>query len=176
MLGLFIQCGMAILLLLAAVQLRASINRQRSKDWEGILARIVRYEGRLSQLSYGSIFSSGLACPTDEVWDRIDGRQGIWAIFINAGVLLEAMSYLERFGNRTPQFQQTMEELREQGRRVRVSAMIVLLRSLMPLRQGPAAISDIALIYTCLVAGLSLAISDHCPELLIKYRFFIKQS
>src|ERR1700761_1109406 len=178
MFGILLQGAMAIVLFLAAVHLRLSIRRQRSREWAQILAGIVQSGGRLSQLSYGSIFSSGLDCRIDEVWERIDGTRGLWAIFRNAGVFLEAINYMESFCDPDPRFRRAMDELRQEIRRLRSAVLMVLLRCLLVSRRGTVflTVGETARTYTALVAQLSLAINDNCPELLIPYRFFIMQS
>jgi len=178
MLVIVLQFALALTLFIGAIRLQVSISRQRSKEWEQILAGIAQLDGCLSQLSHGSIFSGGLDCPVDEVWDRIGGKRGIWAIFRNAGVLLEAMNYMEKIGEPNPRLLRTIGQLRKEGRHVRIVASVAFLKCLLtfPGRSACFAAGETASEYIALVAQTSLAISDNCPELLIQYRYFITQS
>jgi len=178
MLWIILQVALAAALLVGAFRLQVSLHRQRSREWSQILAGLSQSGGSLSQLSYGSIFSAGLDCPVAEVWDKIDGTRGLWAIFRNAGVLLEALNYMESDCETSPSFLQLIGHIRENGRRVRIAAAVGLLKSLLSTpRQRPVLTAgEIAAVYIALVAEMSLAISDNCPELLIEYRYSITQS
>lgn len=176
--AIFFKAVIALALLFGAIHTLVSLRRQRSKEWEEILNGIVQPGVRLSQLSYDSIFSSGMECPIDEVCERIDGPRGVWAIFKNAGIFLEAMTYVETHGESNRRLQQTIGQLREEARRLRFIALLVFLRCLVTSRHKGVslAVGETARAYTALVSQLSLAINDHCPELMIHYRFFVVQS
>lgn len=178
MLWILLQVALAAALFVGAIRLQVSLHRQHSREWRQILAGLSKSGGCLLQLSYGSIFSAGLECPIAEVWDMIDGTRGLWAIFRNTGVLLEALNYMEGDCKTNPRFLQLIAQLRENARRVRISAAVGLSKCLLapPKLRPVLTAGEIAAGYIALVAEISLAISDNSPELLIEYRYSMTQS
>ena len=178
MIVIILQFVLAVALLAGAAHLLVSLNRQRSKEWAEIMEGIARNDGDLSQLSYGSIFSDGLDCPTDEVWSRINGRRGLWAIYRNAGVILEAVEYLQSISVDIPSFQRTLQQLREEGKRLRIALLAAYLTHLLtfPMKRSSPPVGRVVKAYLALIAGMSLAVSDYAPDLLIQYRYFVSQS
>jgi hypothetical protein len=71
---------------------RASMQRRNHQSWDSLISRLKPdWTGR--QLSDHFLWKEGLNSTPDETWNRIQGTRGLWAMFKNAGVLLEIAHY-----------------------------------------------------------------------------------
>jgi hypothetical protein len=122
---------MSILLQVAAVvpvaaylgYLRARMRRRNRQSWESLIARLKPgWSGR--QLSEHFLWKEGLSSTPDETWERIQGTRGLWAMFNNAGVLLEMADFAAHHSDSVdPSLLQT---LRTDAIQIRLCTLITL--------------------------------------------------
>lgn len=75
--------------------LRFSVARRSKQSWESLIARLQQgWSGR--QLSEHFLWKEGLSSTPDETWVHIQGTRGLWAMFKNAGVMLQMADFAAR--------------------------------------------------------------------------------
>ncbi len=75
--------------------LRISVGRRNAQSWESLIARLqTGWSGR--QLSEHFLWKEGLSSTPDETWVQIQGTRGLWAMYKNAGVMLQMADFAAR--------------------------------------------------------------------------------
>ena len=74
---------------------RAGAQRRSEESWDSLLARL-RPDWSARELSDHFLWREGLSTPPEETWERIRGAHGLWAMYQNAGVMLEMAAYAAR--------------------------------------------------------------------------------
>lgn len=84
----------AVVILVAAYlgHLRSVARRRSVQSWESLVGRL-RPDWSARELSDHFLWKEGLSATSEETWERIRGAHGIWAMYENAGVILEMASY-----------------------------------------------------------------------------------
>jgi hypothetical protein len=75
--------------------LRAGVRRRKAQSWDSLLARL-RPDWSARELSNHFLWKEGLSTTPEETWERIQGAHGLWAMYQNAGVMLEIADYAAR--------------------------------------------------------------------------------
>jgi hypothetical protein len=72
--------------------LRTTMRHRNSQSWDSLIARLKPgWSGR--QLSEHFLWKEGLSSTPDETWEHIQGTRGLWAMYNNAGVMLEMADF-----------------------------------------------------------------------------------
>lgn len=111
-----------------AIYWRRSQAKRRSADWGSIMSRFrSNSEFGFSELTERYLYSPEILATSEDIWPRIDGTNGLWAMFINAGVLMELADYAAAHGGEAvPEL--LIEELRSDALHLRIAVLAALLR------------------------------------------------
>ena len=71
---------------------RLSVWRRNNQTWESLIARL-RHDWSAKNLSEHFLWKEGLNTNPEETWERIQGARGLWAMYHNAGVMLEIADF-----------------------------------------------------------------------------------
>lgn len=153
----------AVLLLFGyAVYWRRSQSRRRAKDWDSIVSRLrSNSEFGFSDVTERYLYSDQITATPADIWRRIDGANGLWAMFTNAGVLLELADYASEHGENVPE--QLIEELRSDALQLRVAVLISLVKYGFS-RSGVAAsvhAHRAASSYSAMLAHMTMLFQEH---------------
>jgi hypothetical protein len=119
--------SIASVLLMAAyaVYWRRNQAKRRAADWDTIVGRLrSNSEFGFSEITDRYLYSDEINATPADIWRRIDGANGLWAMFTNAGVLMELADYATEHGQDVPE--QLIEELRSDALQLRIAVMISL--------------------------------------------------
>jgi hypothetical protein len=102
---------------------RVSAGRRNIQSWEALVARLQPcWSGR--ELSEHFLAREGLSVSPEEIWDRMHGAQGLWAMYRNAGVMLEMAHYAAR--NSASFDSELLASVRSDLVQIRVGALMAL--------------------------------------------------
>jgi hypothetical protein len=102
---------------------RASVRRRNAQSWDSIVARL-RPECSPRELNDPSFRNEALNATPQQMWERIHGAYGLWAIYQNASVMLEMADYAARnSGSVDPELLAT---LRSDAMQIRVCVLMAL--------------------------------------------------
>ena len=164
---LTLQVILLFMMVYAAFITMRSIRWQRSASWADQLRRIRYHNTGLAEVSHGCLFSEGVDTDVIDLKAAIGGNRGLWRIFCNTGILMDALDHIETFSKSNVQFGVCIERLNTEGREVRVSTMMCIVGS------GIWAKREVVLLalerYLAFVAHTSMAIQDFHPQLLSDY-------
>ncbi len=111
-----------------AIHWRRNQARRRNADWDSILARFrSNSEFGFAEVTERYLYSPEIQATPENIWTRIHGAAGLWAMFVNAGVLMELVDYASRHrGEAIPEM--LIEELRSDALQLRMAVLVALLR------------------------------------------------
>lgn len=107
---------------------RRSQAKRRSAGWDAIVSRFrSNNEFGFSDLTERYLYSPEIQATSEDIWPRIHGANGLWAMFVNAGVLMELADYAAAHGGEdVPEL--LVEELRSDALHLRIAVLMALLR------------------------------------------------
>jgi len=111
-----------------AIYWRRTQARRRSADWDSIISRF-RSNGEFgfSDLTERYLYSPAIQATPEDIWPRINGANGLWSMFVNAGVLMELADYAATHGGEAvPEL--LVEELRSDALQLRIAVIAALIR------------------------------------------------
>ena len=73
-----------------AIYWRRNQAKRRGSDWDSIVSRLrSNSEFSFSEVTDRYLYSDEINATPSDIWKRIDGANGLWAMYTNAGVLME---------------------------------------------------------------------------------------
>jgi len=114
-----IQVAAVALIALYFVYWRLRAHRRSHQSWEAMLVRL-HHGWNTGQLSEHFPWKEGLNATPDETWKRIHGARGLWAMYRNAGVMLELADFAVRC---TGADRALLETLRTDATQIRLFAL-----------------------------------------------------
>jgi hypothetical protein len=111
-----------------AIHWRRTQAKRRNASWDSILARLrSNNEFGFSEITERYLYSPEIQATPEDIWPRINGANGLWAMFVNAGVLMELADYAAEHGNEEiPEM--LIEELRSDALQLRIAVLIAMVR------------------------------------------------
>jgi hypothetical protein len=111
-----------------AVYWRRAQAVRRNADWNAIVARFrSNSEFGFAEVSERYLYSPGIQATPEDIWPRINGALGLWAMFTNAGVLMELADYASTHGGEAiPEM--LLEELRSDALQLRLAVLVAIAR------------------------------------------------
>ena len=122
MIIIVLQVVAVALVVLFLVWSRLRISRRNRQSWEGVLARM-RHGWNNGALSEHFPWKEGLNASPDETWARIGGARGLWAMYRNAGIMLELADFAARHVGVD---QAQLGTLRADATQIRLAALLAL--------------------------------------------------
>lgn len=111
-----------------AVYWRRTQNRGRNADWNSIVSRFrSNSEFGFAEVTGRYLYSPEIDATPADIWRRIKGVDGLWAMFVNAGVLMELADYASTHGgDAIPEM--LIEELRSDALQLRLAVLVAMVR------------------------------------------------
>ena len=111
-----------------AIHWRRIQVKRRNASWDSILVRLrSNSEFGFAEITERYLYSPEIQATPQDIWPRINGASGLWAMFVNAGVLMELADYAAAHGNEEiPEM--LIEELRSDALQLRLAVLIAMVR------------------------------------------------
>jgi hypothetical protein len=111
-----------------AVYWRREQAKRRNADWNTIVARFrSNSEFGFAEITDRYLYSPGIQATPEDIWPRIHGADGLWAMFTNVGVLMELADYASTHGGEAiPEM--LVEELRSDALQLRLAVLVAMAR------------------------------------------------
>jgi hypothetical protein len=145
-----------------AVYWRHSQTKRRAAGWDSIVSRLrSNSEFGFSEVTDRYLYSEEINATPADIWQRIDGANGLWAMFTNAGVLMELADYATEHGQDVPE--QLIEELRSDALQLRIAVLISLTKFAFSRSGVPASVHAhrAASAYSSLLAHMTTLFQEH---------------
>jgi hypothetical protein len=141
---------------------RRKQSQRKAADWNSIIARFrSNSEFHFDEVAERYLYSDGIKVTPRDIWSSIDGANGLWAMFTNAGVLMELADYATEHGQDIPE--ELIEELRSDALQIRVAVLIALTKYAFS-RSGVAASVNAhraASAYSAMLAHMTTLFQEH---------------
>jgi hypothetical protein len=148
---------------------RGNMRRRNIQSWDSLLCQL-RSDWSARELSEQFLWKEGLTATTDDIWQRLDGPRGLWAMYQNARVLLEMADYANR--NTLPGSPEIdpmiLASLRSDAMQIRLLVLMALAQY--ALSQATAGVKVNAFraanIYSSMAARMTVLLQDHAAVVL----------
>lgn len=124
-----LQVLVTMLLLLYAGQWRRRQSKKAGESWESIVARLHSNDWGLEDVSERYLYSGVIKVSTQEIWKKIHGVKGLWAMYCNAPVLVQLADYAANYGEGVPE--ELLESLRSDAFQIRICVLMALAQHVM---------------------------------------------
>lgn len=102
---------------------RAGVRRRNTQSWESLIARL-RPDWSARDLSDHFLWKEELNATPEETWKRIQGANGLWAMYQNARVMLEMADFAARNSDSVDRV--LLETLRSDAMHIRLCVLVAL--------------------------------------------------
>jgi len=164
-----LQIAVVSALLVYFAKWRGKMRRRNSQSWDSLLTQL-RSDWSARELSEQFLWKEGLNATTDDIWQRLDGPRGLWAIFQNSRVLLEMADYANRNSapGSDPIDPMVLETLRSDAMQIRLCVLMALAQY--ALSQATAGVKVNAFraadLYSGMAARMTALMQDHAAVVL----------
>jgi hypothetical protein len=124
MLLVIIQVMLTVLLIAYAAFWRRQQAKRRAKTWDGIISQLSGNDWGIEEISERYLYKSDIQVTTKDVWQRIQGCKGLWAMYKNSSVLVQLADYAAEHGEGVDQ--EMLESLRSDAVQIRLCVMLAL--------------------------------------------------
>ena len=107
----------ALLIAYAAFWRRQQMKR-RAKSWNGIISQLRGNDWGIEEISERFLYKSEVQVTPKDVWQRIQGCKGLWAMYKNSPVLVQLADYAAEHGEGVDQ--EMLEGLRSDAFQIRL--------------------------------------------------------
>lgn len=152
----------AVILAYAGYWRRRQSNR-RAASWQEIVARLrPNSEFGFDEVATRYLFGEGINATPQDIWPRIDGAKGLWAMYTNAGVFIQLADYAAEHGTGVPE--EMLEGLRSDAFQIRMCVMMALAQHAFSKSSVGASVNAhrAADSYSIMLARVTAMFQEHC--------------
>jgi hypothetical protein len=119
-----LQVILAALLIGYAAFWRRQQTKRRARTWNGIISQLQINDWGIEEISECFLYKSEVQVTPQDVWHRIQGCKGLWAMYKNCPVLVQLADYAAEHGeNVDPEL---LESLRSDAFQIRLFVLRAL--------------------------------------------------
>ncbi len=122
-----LQIAIVSALLVYFFKWRKNMRRRNNQSWDSLIGQL-RSDWSARDLGEQFLWKEGLSATTEDVWQRLEGPRGLWAIFQNSRVMLEMADYANRnsIPGTEPIDPMVLECLRSDAMQIRLCVLMAL--------------------------------------------------
>jgi hypothetical protein len=119
-----LQVILTTLLIGYAVFWRKQQMKRRDKSWNGIISQLRCNDWGIEEITERFLYKSEVQVTPKDVWQRINGCKGLWAMYKNCPVLVQLADYAAEHGEDVNQ--EMLEGLRSDAIQIRLCVLLAL--------------------------------------------------
>ena len=166
---LFLQIAIVSALLVYFAKWRRAMRRRNIQSWDGLLCQL-RSDWSARELSSQFLWKEGLTATTDDIWQRLDGPRGLWAMYQNSRILLEMADYANRnmLPGSTPIDPMVLEAIRSDAMQIRLCVLMALGQYALSKATAGTKVNAFraADLYSSMAARMTALLQDHAAVVL----------
>jgi hypothetical protein len=150
---------------------RASMRRRNSQSWEALVGQL-RSDWSAKELGEQFLWKEGLSATTDDIWQRLDGPRGLWAMFQNTRVMIEMADYASRNSlGSEPIDPMVLETLRSDAMQIRLCVIMALAQYALSQATEGVKVNAYraANIYSGMAASMTAILQEHAAVMVPDY-------
>ena len=158
----------ALLVAYAGFWRRQQTNR-RAKSWNGIISQLTDNDWGIEEITERYLYKSGIRATPKDVWQRIDGCKGLWAMYKNAPVLVQLADYAAEHGQGVDE--ELLEGLRSDAFQIRLCVMLALAQHMLSASSPGASVNAHRAVatYSAMMVKLTAFIQEYSTPLFPSY-------
>ena len=118
-----IQVLITALMLTYAGYWRRRQTRRRTESWDQIVLRLRPNDWGFENVTRRYLYSEEIEATPSDVWQRIEGSKGLWAMYTNAPVLVQLVDYAAEHGDgQVPE--ELLESIRSDAFQIRMCVLM----------------------------------------------------
>jgi len=145
-------------------------ERLRSSNWDWIASQLrSNNEFNFDSVSRRYLYEDGITATPSNVWEKINGVMGLWAMFRNAGLFLRLADYATDHGAEAPE--ELLESLRADAVQIRVAVLLATAKYLTTCSQVAASVNAYraATAYSSMLMHMTKLFRDHSALLFPRF-------
>jgi len=147
---------------------RAQAQRKR-RSWDEIVAALRANDWGLDEVSERYLYRGGIKATPTDIWGRIHGARGLWAMYTNAPLLVQLADYAAEHG--TDPDEALLEGLRSDAFQIRLCVLLALTKYAMSRSTVGASVNAhrATALYSEMLARLTTLFQESAGQLFPKY-------
>ena len=163
------QILLAISLLVSLGLWRRAQARRKQRSWDEIVSALRANDWGINEVSERFLYRGGIKATPGDIWKRIDGARGLWAMYRNAPLLVQLADYAAEHG--TSPDEALLERLRSDAFQIRLGVLMALAKYAMS--RSTVGASENAhratALYSEMLARLTTLFQDSAAQIFPKY-------
>jgi hypothetical protein len=164
-----LQVILATLLIGYAAFWRRQQTKRRSRTWQGIISQLQGNDWGIEEISERFLYKSEVQVTAQDVWQRIQGCKGLWAMYKNSPLLVQLADYAAEHGEDVDR--EMLEGLRRDAFQIRVSVLMALGQYVFSASSVGAAVNAHRAVatYSAMLVRLTAFIQEYSTSLFPSY-------
>jgi hypothetical protein len=164
-----LQVILAALLISYAGLWRRQQTRRRARTWDGIVSQLCGNDWGIEEITERFLYKSEVHVTPKDVWHRIQGCKGLWAMYKNAPVLVQLADYAAEHGDGVNP--EMLEGLRSDAFQIRICVLLALGQYLFSASSVGAAVNAHRAVatYSAMLVRLTAFIQEYSTSLFPSY-------
>src|SRR5277367_3528618 len=157
-----IQVLLTALVLAYAGYWRKRQSKRRSESWDEIVLRLRPNDWGYEEITKRYLYSDQVIATSEDVWERISGAKGLWAMYCNAPILVQLADYAaEHGGGVVPE--ELLASIRTDAFQIRMCVLMALAQHVFSRSSVAARVSAhrATASYSALLARLTAVFQEH---------------
>lgn len=158
----------AALLVYAGIWRRQQVRR-KARSWDELVAQLRANDWGFDDIADRYLYKGGIHATPHDIWSRIDGARGLWAMFVNARILVQLADYAATHGE-TPD-EELLESLRSDAFQIRLCVLLALGKYAASRSTVGASVNAhrAAGLYSEMLARLTHLLQEHAAQFFPRY-------
>jgi hypothetical protein len=166
-----IQVLLTALMLAYAGYWRRRQTKRRSETWDDIVCKLRPNDWGYEDVAHRYLYSDRVDATPENIWQRISGAKGLWAMYVNAPVLVQLADYASQHADGTQVPEEVLEGIRSDAFQIRMCVLMALAQHLLSRSTVASRVSAhrATVAYTAMLARITAAFQDHSALLFPKF-------
>jgi hypothetical protein len=159
----------AVLFAVLVLWARGQQKQRRTNTWDELVSQLHANECGFEEISERYLYKSGIKATPEDIWERIDGAKGLWAIYKNTPVLLKLADYAAEHSDSTNEV--LIAALRADAFQIRLTVISALLKYAFSRSTVGASVNAhrAANMYSEMLFRLTTLFQEHSAQLFPRY-------
>lgn len=164
-----IQILLAVSLLILVGLWRRQQTKRKQRTWDEIVSALRANDWGMDEVSDRYLYRAGIKATPSDIWKRIDGARGLWAMYCNAPLLLQLADYAAEHG--TEPDEALLEGLRSDALQIRMCVLMALAKYALSRSTVGASVNAhrATAIYSEMLARLTTLFQENAGQLFPRY-------
>jgi hypothetical protein len=146
-------------------------SKRRAETWDDIVAKLRPNDWGYEEVTERYLYSDRINATPEDVWARIAGVKGLWAMYRNASVLVQLADYAAEHGTGEMVPEELLESIRTDAFQIRMSVLMALAHHVFSRSSMAASVSAYraTAAYTAMLARMTAVFQDYSALLFPKF-------